>query len=250
MMYRLVAVAVMAALATLAPARAQKPEDGAVKQLITVTGQGEIRRKPDVVTMSLGVEERGAEIAPLRENAARKAQAAIQALTKLGVKPEEMQTSRFTVRREWEPDPNPPAPANMPPRPAGKWVFVVENTISVRTTLLDKAGDMLDAVVKAGFNNINGPNFDLKDPTTAQREALDAAMQDARAKAEVVAKYAGPIVGVQSVIENGGYSPQPVYAGRMMMEAKSGASTPVLSGEVTISASITASFRFRASQPD
>jgi uncharacterized protein YggE len=215
----------------------------AAPKLISVTGHAEVRRQPDLVTLSLGVEERGDNVAGPRQRAAQKAVAAIDALLKAGVKREDIQTSNFSINRQWE---QAPTPANTNVQ-NGKWVFVVRNTVSVRTPMVDKAGDLLDAAVKAGFNDISGPYFQLKDNDDAQREALAAAIKDARAKADVAASAAGVrIDGLETLTESGSSYPQPRA---MYAMAKGGAaadfeSTPIESGLITVTADVTASFRF------
>lgn len=239
----------MAALAALAvsPAGAQDARDRGNREeprLITVSGQAEIRLKPDLITLSIGVEERGEDVAGPRTRAAAKAQDIIRALTARGVKQSEIQTSRFSVNRQWEQEPN--VAADRDGRMRGKWVIVVANTVTVRTEQIDKAGDLLDAAVAAGSNNINGPFFGLKDDENAKRDALAAAVANARAKADVVAKASGvTIVGLQSLSEGASYSPRPM----MRMEAFAGdmgsaPSTPIESGEVVVSSNVTAAFRF------
>lgn len=215
----------------------------AAAQRITVSGHGEVRRAPDMVTLSLGVEERGPDVAGPRQRAAQKAQAAINALLKAGVKREDIQTSNFSIGRQWEQE---PAVGNNQPK--GKYVFVVRNTVSVRTPMVDKAGDLLDAVVQAGFNDINGPYFELKDRAAAEQEALQAAVRDARAKADAVASAAGVrIGGLVSLTESGSAPPVPMPRYAMAMKEGAGAdfaSTPVESGMVAVTADVNASFRF------
>jgi len=238
-------------LAASAPAMAQeRPQPrpgGGAAQRITVTGHGEVRRAPDLVTLSLGVEERGPDVAGPRQRAAQKAQEAIQALLKAGVKREDIQTSNFSISRQWEQDPTPQASSGTN-RQAGRYVFVVRNTVSVRTPMVEKAGDLLDTVVKAGFNDINGPYFELKDNLEAQRAALKAAVQDARAKADTVADAAGVrITGIESVTESGSAPPVPMprfAMSKMAGAAEDFASTPIESGMVTVTADVSASFRF------
>lgn len=237
------------ALMLAAPAMAQtadRRDRDIMPRLITVNGESELRRKPDVVTVNVGIEERGQDVRALRDAAAKKAQDAIQALLSAGVRREDIQTAQFSIRREWEAQPEPePRPANY--RPRGQYVFVLNNTVSVRTKMVEKAGDLLDAVVRAGFNNVNGPYFALENDAAAQREALEAAVREARAKADVIARATGVrITGVESVTE-GGVQPPPrpmmferMAAAPMMDKA---ASTPIESGEIVVRATVTVSFR-------
>lgn len=211
------------------------------QRLITVTGDGEVRLKPDQVSINLGVEERGQDIPALRKAAAEKAQSAIRAIKALGVKDNEIQTSRLSVRREWIQEPN---------KPPTKYLWVLSNSVNVTTSQVDKAGDLLDAVVKAGFNDVNGPSFSLKDPSAARTEALVAALKNARDKADALAKVGGvTISAVESVTESGSIQPpQPVYRGEMAMmrmAGDTGAPTPVETGEIVVSANLTAAYRIQ-----
>lgn len=240
----------LGALTLGAAAKAQQaPERRDTMQmprLITVTGEAELRRAPDVVTLNVGIEERGQDVRTMRDTAAKKANQAIQALLSAGIKREHIQTAQFSIRREWEPEPEPqPRPVNY--RPRGKWIYVLTNSVSVRTPMVDKAGDLLDAVVRAGFNSVNGPYFALLDDSAVQREALEAAVKAARAKADVIASASGVrITGVESVTEGGAVPPpRPMMFERMaaapMMDAA--ASTPIESGEIVVRKTVTASFR-------
>ena len=215
-------------------------------RLITVSGQAELRRKPDQVSLSLGVEERGADVAGPRQRAAQKAQAALRALLALGVNEADIQTSNYSISRQWEQDPNERVMPNVNPK--GRWVFVVSNTVTVRTPMVEKAGDLFDAVVKAGFNNVSGPYFELKNDEPARMEALEAATKNARAKADAIARGAGVrISSLETINESGSYSPPPMpyaMASRGMADQANEASTPVQSGMITITANVSASFRF------
>jgi uncharacterized protein YggE len=233
------------ALAVAGGAGAQtdvSPRGAAARQrLITVTGTGEVRLKPDQLGMTLGIEERGQDIPTMRKAAAEKAQTAIRAIKALGVKDSEIQTSRLNLRREWIQEPN---------KPPTKFLWVLSNAVTVKTAQVDKAGELLDAVVKAGFNDVNGPYFSLSDPSAARTEALVAALRNAREKADALAKVGGvTIAALESVTEAGSVTPQPLYGGEMAMmraaAADVGPATPVEAGEVTISASLTAAYRIQ-----
>lgn len=217
------------------------PRGTAARQrLITVTGTGEVRLKPDQLGMTVGIEERGQDIPALRRAAAEKAQAAIRAIKALGVKDSEIQTSRLSIRREWIQEPN---------KPPTRFTWVLSNAVTVTTGQVDKAGELLDAVVKAGFNDVSGPSFSLKDPSAARTEALVAALRNAREKADALAKVGGvTITALESVTEAGSIQPQPVYRGEMAMMragADVGPATPVESGEVTVGAGVTAAYRIQ-----
>jgi uncharacterized protein YggE len=84
----------------------------------------------------------------------------------------------------------------------------VDNTVFVTLRDLESLGDVLDAVIEAGANSINGIQFDVADRTEALSEARKAAVADARAQAEELAAAAGLELGAIQNISTygGGYS--------------------------------------------
>lgn len=96
---------------------------------------------------------------------------------------------------------------------------------------------MIDALVTAGANQVNGPDFGLDQPDAAMDEARIAAMKSARARADLYARADGlKVARVLSIGESGGYVPAP----RVFMAAKAmdAMSTPVASGEVATSVTV------------
>lgn len=244
------------ALLALAPIGTMA-QDGTIvvrntSRLITSTGRGEVRVKPDVITLSIGVQERGADVAGPRERAAKKVTAIVAALKSAGVKEAEIQTAQYNVSRVWEALDAQGQPTEYGgPQNKGHYVFQVTNAVAVRTGLLAKAGEILDAVVKAGANDIDGPTFGLKDGAPQAKEALTKAVKDAREKAETMADAADVrITGVDQIREQNTDIPgADMYAGNMVMKSRASfavaTSTPISAGEVVVSASVTVDFRFQ-----
>jgi uncharacterized protein YggE len=207
---------------------------------------------PDVISLSIGVQERGADVAGPRERAAKKVTAIVAALKSAGVKEAEIQTAQYNVSRVWEALDAQGQPTEFGgPQNKGHYVFQVTNAVSVRTELLAKAGEILDAVVKAGANDIAGPSFGLKDGAPQAKEALTKAVKDARDKAETMADAADVrIAGVDQIREQGTEIPDAdVYAGNVAMKTSwafgSATPTPINAGEVVVSASVSVDFRFQ-----
>ena len=69
--------------------------------------------------------------------------------------------------------------------------YVARNSIEVRVDDLPKLGEILDIAVGAGATSVAGVRFDLKDRSGAEREALQHAVEDARARATAAATGAG-----------------------------------------------------------
>jgi uncharacterized protein YggE len=99
-----------------------------------------------------------------------------------------------------------------------------------------KVGATLDALVAAGANQMNGLNFSIKDPASLLARARADAVADAKLRAQQYAAAAGVTLGpIQSITENGGEPPRPMY--RMM--AMAAAPAPIAAGEESINAGVT-----------
>jgi uncharacterized protein YggE len=106
---------------------------------------------------------------------------------------------------------------------------------------LTGAGAAIDAAVGAGANEVYGPNLIQSDRATIERQALQAAMADARAKAQAVATAGGVSLGrVMTVVEGGGVAPPIPYAADARATAES--STPIAPGTQEIQASVTVTY--------
>jgi uncharacterized protein YggE len=207
---------------------------------ITIVAQGEVKAKPDVAYISLGVRTTAvtAREAMSQNNAA--IAAVIAKMETLGVAKKDMQTGSINLYPQTKPikqdDPSTEVIV-------GYWA---NNTLNVTVNDLGKVGDILDASVSAGANSVSGIRFGIKDDSKLRDDALKAAVQTARAKADLVAAGLGlKVTGVQNVsIENYGPSaPVYQYAGAAMAKSAD-SSVPVEAGEMTFTASVRVVFKF------
>src|SRR4029453_11476042 len=86
--------------------------------------------------------------------------------------------------------------------------YEARNTVQVRVRRLPQMGKIIDTLIEAGANQVDGPSFTLDEP----REALDEARREAiavgRQRAELYAQATGMRVArLLSVSEGGGYYP-------------------------------------------
>jgi hypothetical protein len=221
--FRPAALACAAALALAGPALAEPP-----LPQITVTGEGRVEAPPDMATVSLGVTTQGDTAAAAMAANSAAVQAVLDRLTAAGIAARDMQTSGLSLNAQFS-----NYDSSRQPEIQG---YVAVNMVTVRVRALETLGPVLDAAVADGANTLNGLAFGLADPDPALREARSRAVQDARARAEVLAAAAGVTLGrVLSITEFGGYAqPQPMYRAEAAMSA-----VPVAGGEVGLSVSAT-----------
>jgi len=154
---------------------------------ITVVGEGVVNIEPNVARTNIGVEV----LRPTVEEAAAEnsqiVDGLLATLTELGIPGEDIQTSGFNVYAERYGADGPASEDEVQYR--------VSNTVTVIIRDLDKVGEVLDASIKAGANNIFGVEFLLDDATTVRSEARKVAVENARATAEELAALNGVQVG-------------------------------------------------------
>jgi uncharacterized protein YggE len=116
------------------------------------------------------------------------------------------------------------------------------NGVSVRTKI-GYAGQVFDAGIRAGANMSSGIDFRLQSDAPYREEALRLAVEDALMQARIVAKAAGvEVLGPETIaIDAGGGR---FYLRTVALEAGS-PRTPVLPGDLTISAGVRMVLRTR-----
>jgi len=225
-----------------AAAQAATPTLAANATLLTLSAEGRVTRTPDLATFSAGVVSQGKTASEaLAANAADMARV-IAALKRAGIADRDIQTSNLSLNPVYQPQRNLPDGTIDPPQPriAG---YQATNQVTVRQRKLAEYGKVIDTLVSAGANQVNGPGFEVDQPDTALDEARTAAMAKARARAELYAKAAGlRVARILSIGESGGWSPpQPVMYRMAAMEAAA-PSSPVQAGELQLQVTLSVQF--------
>lgn len=203
-----------------------------LRPTMTISAIGAATASPDQAVVHFGVETTGhnAQIA-MSENA-EKMTAVFDALGKVGVGPEDIATSGLSMHPRIEHD------KNREPRILG---YSVSNQVSATIDDLESLGIALDALVKAGANQIRSVSFGIDDTSELEAQARRDAAQSARAKAEAYADALGTeILGIISVSEGGAYKPMPYQA--QMMRADSAMAVPVSASDIDVTVSLNVVF--------
>jgi hypothetical protein len=228
----------MAALATGLAACNYPQNSFAESRSISVTGQGEASGPPDQAEVSAGVQI----LADTVIEATRENQSVVEkimaALEEQGIPPEKIQTSNYSIWAEQDYDPR--QPEN---RISG---YRVSNVVGVSIDDIEKVGDVLAAVTNAGANTIHGIQFGVRDTAALEQKAREAAMADARARAEALAKLAGVQLGeVMSISTSlSGAPPRPMMA-RTLEMADTAAAPGISPGQQRFSVQVHATFVIR-----
>ena len=204
--------------------------------LLDVVAEGRSTRVPDLATIRSGVVTQGTTAqAALSENATRMDRV-IAALKRAGVADRDIQTATIQLNPQYR------YGENVPPTITG---YQATNTVTVRFRDVAKSGAILDALVREGANQIDGPNLGVEAMDAAMDEARADAIRRARARAELYAKAAGLRVERILVIAEGSSPLPPQPMPQMAMRAEMAKDSQVLPGEQEINASVTVRFLLR-----
>ncbi len=203
---------------------------------MNASGMGQVYLKPDVAYVYIGVQSQNEGVSQaLSENNA-KAQAVAKALTDLGVKTDDIQTSAFNVVPQPQYDPQTGQQSGI--------LYMVDNTVYVTVRDLQSLGQVLDAVVRAGANSINGVTFDVLDKEAAMDEARTLAIADAKKNADAMAKAAGITLGeiITLNVYNSG-SPVPIFEGKG--GAMGAGQAPISAGQLVLTINADVSYALK-----
>ena len=195
---------------------------------ITVLGTGTARAVPDVADWSFGVQSEAETASAALDAASKAAREVLDALRDAGIAEEDLRTEHVSLWPRTTDD--------------GRAVIGYTASSSVHATIreLGKAGAVVDAAVRAGANQVYGPSLRVSDSRAQYRAAADAAMDDARARAEALAAKAGVTLGAPvAIVDSGGGTPGPLYDGAL---AGAEATVPIEPGVNEITASLTVTF--------
>ena len=226
----------------VASAQDAVPHVSSQATVLSVSAEGSATRKPDVAIFNAGVTSTGKTAsAALSANSADMTKV-IAALKRAGIAERDIQTSNLSLNPVYADNPRQPGSSleQQMPTIIG---YQASNTVTVKQRKLGEFGQVIDTLVSAGANQVNGPSFQVDQPETALNEARVAAVKTARERANLYASATGLKVGrILSINEGGSYSPRPMPMARMVAMDSAGAAPPVAAGELALTTNITVTF--------
>ncbi len=234
------------ALPTLASAQDATAVAGNATGRVTVLGSGSVTAKPDTASFTLGAEATRPTVPEALEESNAKLAAIIAAVKEAGVAAGDIQTAYFSVysvRDYSKQESQPIAPI------VG---YTVSNQVSVTIRNIDwqsglpseEIGAVIGAAIEAGATDVYSVSFSVSDPTAAEREARELAVQNASDRAGQLAAIAGKEVG-QVIAMSEGVSYAPLGYGYGYGESDGlggGGGAPIYGGTVEIVVDVTVAF--------
>jgi uncharacterized protein YggE len=212
--------------------------DAAAKQTITVTGYGEAYAAPDIAIIQLGVNIVDDSLSAATSRSSTTIDKVQSALATLGVEAKDIQTSSYNIYPEDVVDPQSGIPT-------GERRYHVESTLSIKARDVTKLGEIIQAGLDAGANNIYGISFGLEDTSELEAQARTEAISDGAARAKQLTDGIGVKLGNPiSINETGGYGGGPIY---VEYSAKvggmgGGGAVPISPGQTTVTVQVTITY--------
>ena len=209
-------------LAILLPFSAYATENG-----IKVVGTSKVSIAPDIAKFTLAINERGNDLASVKNGIDEKTSKVVNLCKKLGVEAKNISSSEVSIHPQYN-------------YQTKKFLgFEVSRKIKVTLNDLKKYTALVNGSIESGITTIRGITLDTTKRMELELRALESASNSAKGKALSLAKSNGLSLGkVLSIEESGIPNEERTYLykeNRAAIEQKGGAFEP---GEITVSATV------------
>ncbi len=213
------------------------------EKVISVTGIATTSVEPDLLVITFGVENQEESARDALFANSKSMTSIVDTIQTLGISKDEISTSRISIYPIYDNYRDP-----FTERYVQELIgYRVTNTITVETSQLDKAADIIDGAVSSGANRVENVSFTLspQKQLDVKDDLLGKAILNAKKKAEnALSPLDHKIIGVKALTlsEFGMPPPIPVFrtTGVFAEDAAFKSSTPVFSSDqdITTSASV------------
>lgn len=204
--------------------------------VINVSGSGEIKLVPDIATASIqaSIQVRTYNEDPAAAQAENSAimDAVIEAVKAAGVKDADIATDNVSLNERY----------NYKKTPAVVVGYDMVTSIKVTIRDIDAVGKVLSDAIAAGATGTYGLTLTVSDSSAAYQQALKAAIDDAKGKAQAIAEALGvTLKPIPSAVneQSSSYTPNAAYDMRTASAAEdANADVSISPGELTVEAQV------------
>ncbi|MDD4901065.1 MAG: SIMPL domain-containing protein [Patescibacteria group bacterium] len=202
---------------------------------ISITGEGKITGVPDVAKIQLGYSIVKNTVAEAQKDNTAKMNGMVEKLKKdFKIDAQDIKTLNYSITPQYD------------------WVtgrqilkgYTVSQEVSVKLRDLDKVSQILDAAGQIGMNQVGSLSFEIDQPEQLKQQAREAAIKQAKDKADTLAEVVGVKLGkIISFSESTNQTPAPYYDNYRKLESSAaiGGASPMIevgSNEITIIATV------------
>jgi len=208
---------------------------------ITVSGEGKVYAAPDIATVTLGIETNGLSVKQITEKNVTAMNKIIDGLKNLSIEEKDIQTTQYSVIPQYN------YTEDRGRVPNG---YTINQNIEVKIRDFAKISDVLSMATENGANVVSSLQFTIDDPEQFKAEARAKAIEQAKVKAETLAKQAGVKLGdIINVYENSyNYAPTNSAMQKTMLgagESVSYDSAQIQTGEQEINLTMNITYKIK-----
>ena len=197
---------------------------------ISVVGHGVVTVKPDILRITVGVVAHDPEASEAVALMSADLTKVMAALSDVGLPRSDIKTSGLRLSERYSDNRN----YDEPPKVIG---FTATSSVNIVVRDLDRAGSVLDRLVREGVNQISGLQFDLENRAPALEEARVAAIADAISKTTLYAGAANVKAG--AILSISEASRGSSFGGGQPMAMAEARGVPIAAGTLDVTAQIT-----------
>jgi uncharacterized protein YggE len=209
--------------------------------LFSSSGEGKVTAVPDEATVDVGVTAQSTTVTDAKNKVNQAANKIIADLKKLGLADKDIQTTDYSINPNYSQQNG----IVMPMLPQGEQQtitgYTVTQNLEVQVQPIDKTNQVVDLATKDGANLVGGVNFTFSDQLSKslEQQATQQAVDNAKAKAQDLAKAAGINLGkIVNVVENSN-QPQPLMmTTNTAAKTDQSAPTNITPGENTVTVDV------------
>lgn len=200
---------------------------------VSFSGEGKVVTKPDIAKVQLSIVTEALTSKVAQDDNSKKSKAVTDYLQKQGLGEKDIKTTGYSIYPQYK-----------YPQYGGRPTitgYQVNQSMEVKVRDLDKASNILDGVVSAGANQVNGLSFEIDNPEALKTEARTKAIADAKKKASELQSQVGISLGkIVNFSENtGGYPIPTYYETKASGIDRGGPSLPAGENEITVNITLT-----------
>ncbi|MEK7121338.1 MAG: SIMPL domain-containing protein [Patescibacteria group bacterium] len=209
----------------------------ATTNTVSFSGEGKVVAKPDIAKINLSIVTDAPTSKAAQDDNSKKSKAVTDYLKKQNIEEKDIKTTGYNIYPQYK-----YSQFGGNPQITG---YQVNQSMEVKIRDLDKVSNILDGVVSAGANQVNGLSFEIDNQDALKAEARAKAIADAKKKANELQSQVGISLGkIVNFSENTGGYPVPIYyEAKSMGGGGKGPSVPTGENEIMVSVNITYQIR-------
>ncbi len=195
---------------------------------ITVSGQGDVMATSDIATITVNLTKDGATTKEAQDALNTSIASTLAYLKTQNIADADIKSEYGGLNPKYAPGNQVVCFAYPCPQPSQKIIgYTATQSIAIKVRAVDSASDIRTGLANLGITDISGPDFTIDNPDTYNDQARAKAINDAKDKAEVLAKQLGVHLGkITSFSENGNGAVPMMYDAKAMSMGAGVASAP------------------------